>query len=200
MAKPVVIKKYENRRLYDTSGSRYVNLPEIAEMLREGADVEVFDAKTGEDITSLILTQIIVDDTRSKKSVLPLDFLRGLIVASDRAMREFVGWYSQAAETAQRGAQHAFEASPFSSALPFIEKLIEVARPKDTSDARAAGARASAAGAETESVEALRARIAELERELRRKGPAPGGRKAGGRPRRKAASAPGGDDGTGEGR
>ena len=57
---PVIIKKYENRRLYDSSNSRYVNLEDIAQMVREGTEVLVVDAATGEDLTRFVLTQIVV--------------------------------------------------------------------------------------------------------------------------------------------
>ena len=93
----IVIKKYENRRLYDTSASRYVNLEEVAAMLRQGADIQVLDAKTGEDVTRVILTQIIVDDARGNQAGLPLELLRQLIVASDRARHDFMTWYLKAA-------------------------------------------------------------------------------------------------------
>ncbi len=86
MSDTVVIRKYENRRLYDTSASRYINLEDIARMVREGTDVRVVDAKTGEDITRSILAQIIVEDARSRDSEVPLDFLKEIIVASGRAM------------------------------------------------------------------------------------------------------------------
>ena len=59
--KPVVIKKYENRRLYNTAESRYINLEEITALIRKGGDVQVVDAKTGEDLTRPVLTQIVID-------------------------------------------------------------------------------------------------------------------------------------------
>jgi len=83
----VVIKKYANRRLYDTSGSRYINLVDIAALVRNGTDVQVVDAKTGEDITRVTLTQIIVEDAKEQPTGLPLELLRQLIVASDRVAR-----------------------------------------------------------------------------------------------------------------
>jgi polyhydroxyalkanoate synthesis repressor PhaR len=88
MAKAVVIKKYENRRLYDTTNSRYVNLDEVAQMLQRGEDVQVVDASTGEDITRLILTQIIVEDAKTTDSTFPLDVLRQMVIASGRAGQE----------------------------------------------------------------------------------------------------------------
>jgi polyhydroxyalkanoate synthesis repressor PhaR len=89
----VLIRKYENRRLYDTSASRYVNLEDIAQMVREGRDVRVIDARTGEDLTRVILTQIITEDAKDQPAGLPLELLRQLIMASDKAGREFVMWY-----------------------------------------------------------------------------------------------------------
>jgi polyhydroxyalkanoate synthesis repressor PhaR len=86
--KTVVIKKYENRRLYDTTNSRYVNLEEVAQLLQQGNDVQVIDAASGEDITRLILTQIIVEDAKTPESGFPLDLLRQMVVASGRASQE----------------------------------------------------------------------------------------------------------------
>jgi polyhydroxyalkanoate synthesis repressor PhaR len=89
----VVIKKYENRRLYDTTNSRYVNLEDVAALVRQGIDVEVQDAKTGEDLTRLILTQIVVEDAKERESALPLDVLRQLVLASGRASQEALAQY-----------------------------------------------------------------------------------------------------------
>jgi polyhydroxyalkanoate synthesis repressor PhaR len=99
----VVIRKYENRRLYDTAASRYVNLDEVAEMIRQGTEVQVLDARTGEDLTRVILTQIVVEDAKGRQSALPLDFLRQLVVASGRAGQEGFGRYLKSVfETYQR--------------------------------------------------------------------------------------------------
>ncbi len=94
---PVVIRKYGNRRLYDTSASRYVNLDDLAGMIRNGTDVQVLDAKTGEDLTRLTLTQIIVEDAKEQPAGLPLELLRQLIMASDHVSREFMSWYLKSA-------------------------------------------------------------------------------------------------------
>ncbi len=94
---PVIIRKYGNRRLYDTSTSRYVNLDDIASLIRKGADVQVVDAKTGEDLTRVTLTQIIVEDAKDQPSGLPLELLRQLIVASDQARQDFMMWYLKTA-------------------------------------------------------------------------------------------------------
>jgi polyhydroxyalkanoate synthesis repressor PhaR len=84
----ILVKKYENRRLYDTTNSRYINLDEVAQMLQRGEDVKVVDAATGEDITRLILTQIIVEDAKTTGSNFPLDVLRQMVVASGKAGQE----------------------------------------------------------------------------------------------------------------
>ena len=89
----IVIKKYENRRLYDTTNSRYINLEEVAEMVRKGADVQVVDAKTSEDLTRTVLTQIIVEETKGSELGLPLELLRQLVLASDAARHQFLEWY-----------------------------------------------------------------------------------------------------------
>ena len=83
----VTIKKYGNRRLYDTSTSQYINLEKIATLIRNGKQVRVVDAKTGEDLTRVTLTQIIVEDAKDEPTGLPLALLRQLIVASDRVGR-----------------------------------------------------------------------------------------------------------------
>src|ERR1700753_2901442 len=76
---PVVVKKYANRRLYDTRSSSYITLDNLAEMVRQGRDFVVYDAKTGEDITRGVLTQIIVEEEGKGRNLLPTTFLRQLI-------------------------------------------------------------------------------------------------------------------------
>ena len=76
---PVVVKKYANRRLYNTETSSYITLDNLAEMIRAGRDFVVYDAKSGEDITRGVLTQIIVEEESKGSSMLPTAFLRQLI-------------------------------------------------------------------------------------------------------------------------
>ena len=76
---PTVIKKYANRRLYDTGRSSYVTLDDLCIMVKEGHDFVVYDAKTGEDLTRQVLTQIIVDQESKGENMLPIPFLRQLI-------------------------------------------------------------------------------------------------------------------------
>ena len=76
---PVVVKKYANRRLYNTESSSYITLDNLADMVRQGRDFVVYDAKTGEDITRSVLTQIIVEEEGKGRALLPTAFLRQLI-------------------------------------------------------------------------------------------------------------------------
>lgn len=78
-AKPITIKKYANRRLYNTATSSYVTLDHLAEMVKDGVEFAVFDAKSGEDITRSVLTHIIVEQENKGQNLLPISFLRHLI-------------------------------------------------------------------------------------------------------------------------
>jgi len=94
---PVVVKKYANRRLYDTRSSSYITLDNLAEMVREGRDFVVYDAKTGEDITRGVLTQIIVEEEGKGRSLLPTAFLRQLIGFYGDQMQSLVPKYLEQA-------------------------------------------------------------------------------------------------------
>lgn len=93
----VTIKKYANRRLYDTESSTYVTLDRLAGMIREGRDFEVVDAKTGEDITHQVLTQIIVEEEARGTTMLPVNFLRQLISLYGGSMQPMVPDYLEKA-------------------------------------------------------------------------------------------------------
>jgi|SRR5579864_5367049 len=157
----VVIKKYENRRLYDTSASRYVNLEDVAELIRRGAEIQVQDAKTGEDVTRVILTQIIVDDARGKQAGLPLELLRQLIVASDRARQDFMMWYLKAAFETYKNVQDVVQ-SQLSGVRSAATAPLETMRRFFTGPAPANSQ------SENEELNELRARIAELEAQVKK--------------------------------
>ncbi len=89
----VVIKKYANRRLYNTASSSYVTLDHLAEMVREGVDFVVYDAKTNEDITRSVLTQIIFEEESRGENLLPIQFLRQLISFYGDNMQALVPTY-----------------------------------------------------------------------------------------------------------
>ena len=156
----VIIKKYGNRRLYDTSGSRYINLDEIARYIREGKTVQVVDAKTGEDLTRVTLTQIITEDAKDKPTGLPLELLRQLIVASDQTRQEFVMWYLKSAFDTYQAVQDAVKdrfsdvqsalLSPVDSVKRFLSGQPPLAPPQESE------------------LEMLRARLAELEGRAKR--------------------------------
>lgn len=156
-----MIKKYGNRRLYDTAASRYVNLDEIAGFIRQGKDVRVVDAKTGKDLTRVTLTQIITEDAKDKPTGLPLELLRQLIVASDEVRQEFVMWYLKSAFEAYQKVQDAFQSrlgdvqsaivSPVEMLNKFLGTTPPGSRPRSESKLE---------------VDKLRRRVAELEERL----------------------------------
>jgi polyhydroxyalkanoate synthesis repressor PhaR len=153
----VVIKKYPNRRLYNTASRKYVNLEDLATLVRQGTEIQVIDAKTGEDLTRVVLTQIIVEDAKGQATGLPLELLRQLIVASDRAGQEFIMWYLKSAFDAYQKVQTAVETrladvrSAALSPLNLVKNFLSGP---------------TAPTAETE-VEELRRRVAELEAHLK---------------------------------
>jgi polyhydroxyalkanoate synthesis repressor PhaR len=90
---PAVVKKYANRRLYNTATSSYVTLDELSRMVRAGKHFVVYDAKTGEDLTRSILTQIILEEDSKGRNLLPINFLRQLIGYYDDSLRAFLPRY-----------------------------------------------------------------------------------------------------------
>jgi polyhydroxyalkanoate synthesis repressor PhaR len=90
---PITIKKYANRRLYNTATSSYVTLDNLCQMVKDGADFVVYDAKTGEDITRAVLTQIIVEEEAKGQNLLPISFLRQLIAFYGDSMQWLVPSY-----------------------------------------------------------------------------------------------------------
>lgn len=92
-SRPVIIKKYANRRLYNTDTSTYVTLEDLAEMVRGERDFVVYDAKTGEDLTHSVLTQIIVEQESRGTNLLPIGFLRQLIRFYGDSMQKLVPSY-----------------------------------------------------------------------------------------------------------
>lgn len=174
----VVIKKYANRRLYDTSSSRYINLEDIATLVRNGKAVKVIDAATGEDLTRVTLTQIIVEDAKGQPSGLPLELLRQLIVASDRVGQEFIMWYLKSAFDAYQKVQSSLQSrlsemqSAALSPLQMVRSFLQASPAEKGSD-------------DSRELMELRQRLAELEaqqkqpqRKSQRHGKKPASRKA----------------------
>ena len=105
----VTIKKYANRRLYDTESSAYITLDRLAQMVREGREFEVVDAKSGEDITRQVLTQIIVEEEARGSTMLPINFLKQLIGLYGNSMQNMVPSYLEAAMDAFQRNQSAMK-------------------------------------------------------------------------------------------
>lgn len=109
--KPVVVKKYANRRLYNTESSSYITLENLAEMVRQGRDFIVYDAKTNEDITRSVLTQIIVEEEAKGSAMLPTAFLRQLIGLYGEEMQSLVPRYLEQAMAAFARQQEQVQAT-----------------------------------------------------------------------------------------
>lgn len=159
----VLIRKYSDRRLYDTTASRYVKLEDIARMVRDGIEVRVVDARSGKDLTHVILTQIIVDDAREREIALPLQLLTQLVRASDKATHDFLTWYlnstldlyKKAQDTVQTRLSDAKKA--VGSPIEFVRNLL-------------AGQSPQALLSPTSEVEELRRRVEELQLRLEDRG------------------------------
>jgi polyhydroxyalkanoate synthesis repressor PhaR len=112
-----IVKKYGNRRLYDTELSRYITLEELADRIRAGADIEIVDAKTGRDLTQATLTQLILEGSAAR--LLPVPLLRRLLRMQDDALAEFfskyVTWALDMYLAARDGAQQVAPYFPFAS-------------------------------------------------------------------------------------
>jgi polyhydroxyalkanoate synthesis repressor PhaR len=158
-ASKIIIRKYENRRLYDTSQSRYINLDELADLIRRGADIQVVDAKTGQDLTRATLTQIIMEDAKEQPAGLPLELLRQLIVASDRARQDFLMWYLRSAFDSYQKVQETIQ-NQLSGVREATLAPLETVRRFFSAPAQ------TTAAVDAGEVEQLRRRVAELEAQV----------------------------------
>jgi polyhydroxyalkanoate synthesis repressor PhaR len=128
--RPVIIKKYANRRLYNTDTSTYVTLEDLAEMVRSERDFVVYDAKTGEDLTHAVLTQIIVEQESRGTNLLPIRFLRQLIRFYGDSMQRLVPSYlefsldslTRQQEQYRRRFAHAFGTTAFDAVQEQVRK------------------------------------------------------------------------------
>jgi polyhydroxyalkanoate synthesis repressor PhaR len=127
---PVTIKKYANRRLYNTGTSTYVTLEDLATLVKNGEEFAVYDAKTGEDITRSVLTQIIFEqENKEGQNLLPINFLRQLIRFYGDSMQKFVPSYLEVSlesfareqEKFRQQMSQAFGATPFG---PMVEEQV----------------------------------------------------------------------------
>lgn len=134
-SEPVIIKKYANRRLYNTETSSYITLDLLSQMTREGREFVVLDAKSNEDITHNVLTQIIMEEESRGKNMLPVNFLRQLISMYGDSMQSMVPQYLEASMEAfrknqqqfQEAMQGAFGGGPFAEIAKRNMEMFEVA-------------------------------------------------------------------------
>jgi polyhydroxyalkanoate synthesis repressor PhaR len=122
---PVIVKKYANRRLYNTESSSYITLDNLAEMVRENRDFVVFDAKSGEDITRSVLTQIIVEEEGKGRAMLPTNFLRQLIGFYGDNMQSVVPRYLDQAMSSFAKQQESMRAAMQKTAVAFLPPGME---------------------------------------------------------------------------
>jgi polyhydroxyalkanoate synthesis repressor PhaR len=157
----ILIKKYENRRLYNTNDSRYVNLEEVAVMVQEGHDVQVVDASTGEDLTRQVLTQIIADYAKTPNSAFPLDVLRQMVIATGKATHENTLQYMKALLDMYQGTFRAMTPSmnPFEFMTPTSPPGVESAPGRE----REAGSTRAPRKKDSSEVDELKQRVEELE-------------------------------------
>ena len=162
----VTIKKYANRRLYNTESSSYITLEHLAEMVRQKREFKVIDAKSGEDITRPVLAQIIMEEEQRGETMLPVNFLRQLIGLYGNSMQAAVPQYLEASlEAFQRNQSQMREA--MAGALA-VNPFAEMARRNMEMFAGAAGGRADAGSDEAtrQELAELRAQLAELQKKL----------------------------------
>jgi polyhydroxyalkanoate synthesis repressor PhaR len=192
----IVIKKYANRRLYNTGSSSYVTLEHLSDMVKAGVDFVVYDARTGEDITRQVLTQIIFEAENSGQNLLPIQFLRQLIRMYGDQVQAFVPSYLEMSLDAFAHQQDALReqfggalAAPGFAAAPFVGgdayrlfqdqigknmalfdkamKMFSYPRPVDAPGAAATPA-PSTADPKDETLAEMKARLDEMQRQIAR--------------------------------
>lgn len=188
---PVIIKKYANRRLYNTKSSSYVTLDHLCEMVKEGTEFEVRDARTGDDITRSVLTQIIFEEESKGQNLLPIRFLRQLIRFYGDSLQAFVPGYldmsmesftRQQEDTRRRitetfgGGSQALEAMTRQN-LALFERTMRMFSPFGIQAAREAESRSNNGSPESKAassdevselkseIEAMRRQLAEIARD-----------------------------------
>lgn len=185
---PITIKKYANRRLYNTATSSYVTLDHLCQMVKDGMDFVVYDAKTGEDITRSVLTQIIVEEESKGQNLLPISFLRHLIGLYGDSMQWVVPSYldySMQAFTRNQEQMREYFQTTLGGMFPFgrfeevgkqnlamFERAMRMFTPFAATDATAKtqeppqSASGSSTAADEKSIEALQRRLDEVQNQL----------------------------------
>ncbi len=158
---PLIVKKYENRRLYNTQTSQYINQEQVAQLVRDGSDVRVIDAASGEDITRLVLAQIVLDDAKTPNSVFPLDVLRQMVVASGKATQDNALRYMKAMMEVYQNAYRAMP-SPL-NAFGFMPGAWMGPQKEASADNMAPAVAPAVSESAVSEVQELRRRVEELE-------------------------------------
>jgi len=169
----IIIKKYANRRLYNTRSSSYITLDFLAKLTREGKDFKVVDAKTGDDITHNILTQIIMEEESSGQQMLPVGFLRELISMYGNSMQSMIPQYLEASMEAFRKNQEKFHSAMEGSIkngplaqlarqnLAMFEAASNVFQPR-----RSPPGEPAASGSSDQEIRQLKAQLAEMQKKI----------------------------------
>ncbi|KQM73633.1 polyhydroxyalkanoate synthesis repressor PhaR [Sphingomonas sp. Leaf20] len=178
----VVIKKYANRRLYNTETSSYITLEHLATMTREGRDFKVVDAKTDEDITHNVLTQIIMEEESRGETMLPVNFLRQLISMYGDSMQKMVPGYLEASmdsfrrnqEQFKSAVEGAFAHSPFADIAKRNIAMFDVAAqafaPANGAAVPGAAPGTKPAASKDDEIAALRSELANLQDKVEKLG------------------------------
>lgn len=179
----VIIKKYANRRLYNTESSSYITLDHLAGMVREGREFKVVDAKSNDDITHNVLTQIIMEaEGRGAQPMLPVNFLRQLIALYGDSMQAMVPGYLEASMDSFRRNQSefktavegAFAGSPFAEIAKRNMEMFEAAanafKPGAIGGVAASATGAGSAGGKDGEIAALKAELARLQDKVEKLG------------------------------
>ena len=167
----VIIKKYANRRLYDTESSAYITLERLAQMVRQKRHFKVVDAKSGDDITRSVLAQIIMEEESRGATMLPVNFLRQLISMYGDSMQSVVPHYLEASlEALQRNQSQfrdamagAFATNPFAE---LARRNMEMFTAAASGRARGAAPEKAPEGDTRAELAALRAQLQELQKKL----------------------------------
>ncbi|AGH50952.1 MULTISPECIES: polyhydroxyalkanoate synthesis repressor PhaR [Sphingomonas] len=174
----VIIKKYANRRLYNTETSSYITLDHLAHMTREGRDFKVIDAKTEEDITHNVLTQIIMEEENRGQTMLPVNFLRQLISMYGDSMQSMVPQYLEASMDAFRRNQTqfrqamegAFAGGPFAELakrnMDMFEAAAKAFQPPKKNGSAGEESAGAAGGSRDDELAALKAQLAGLQAKI----------------------------------
>jgi polyhydroxyalkanoate synthesis repressor PhaR len=168
----VIIKKYANRRLYNTETSSYITLDHLAAMIREGRDFKVVDAKTDADITHNVLTQIIMEEEARGQTMLPVNFLRQLIAMYGDSMQAMVPGYLDASmdsfrrnqEQFKSAVEGAFANSPFAEIAKRNMEMFEAATAAFKSGGKPAPT--PAATSKDDEIAALKAEMARMQEKI----------------------------------